>query len=327
MTREEAIKAAQDEYERLRAQEAKNLRAREDEAVRKDPEIRVLLSKRALLPVQTLRLCMENKSRAREIADAMRDEGIRLNGEIRMRLSENGFPEDYLQMHYACRTCRDTGYTADIPQKMCECFQKKLRELQRETDVVSDFETQNFEAFDAARIPEEIVYGEVTQRALTERVRELCEEYADAYPETYKPNLLITGEAGLGKTFLLSCMAERIEKRGHPVTLISAYRLLEIMRSKHFHMDAQDTDFDSLLTCPILMIDDLGCEPMLKNITQEYLFVLLNERIVKKRHTVVATNMTPPQIKERYGERIMSRLCDTGVSDSVRLMGKDLRRV
>jgi len=53
--------------------------------------------------------------------------------------------------------------------------------------------------------------------------------------------------------------------------------------------------------------------------------VLLNERIVKKRHTVVATNMTPPQIKERYGERIMSRLCDTSVTDSVRLLGKDLR--
>lgn len=325
MTREDAIKAVQDEYERLRASEARNLRMREDTAVKKDPEIGNLLTERAVLPMKTLRLAMGNKEHAREIADKMRDEGMRLNAAIRKKLSENGFEEDYLQMRYACKICRDTGYTSDIPEKMCDCFVKRIREMQKEHDIVSDFVSQNFEAFDETLIPETIVYGEVTQRALTARVRELCEEYADSYPNTYKPNLLLTGEAGLGKTFLLSSIAERIEKHGHPVTLISAYRLLEIMREKHFHMDAPGTDFETLLSCPILMIDDLGCEPYLKNITQEYLFVLLNERIVKKRHTVVATNMTPPQIKERYGERIMSRLCDTSVTDSVRLLGKDLR--
>lgn len=325
MTREEAIKIAREEYERTRTNELNALRRREDEACTKDGEIRALLNERASLPMRALRLAMSNPEGAKAVSERMREEGLKINAEIRARLVSAGFSETYLQMHYHCPVCKDTGYTSDMPPVMCECFQKKIHTLQRDKHVVSDFETQNFEKYDDSRIPNEIVYGEITQRQLTGRIRDLCLEYANSFPGTYKPNLLLTGEAGLGKTFLLSAIAERLESRGFSPVLISAYRLLEIMREKHFHMDAPGTDFESLLSCPILLIDDLGCEPMLKNITQEYLFVLINERITKKMPTVIATNMTPAQLKERYGERIMSRICDTSVCDSVRLMGRDLR--
>ena len=42
-----------------------------------------------------------------------------------------------------------------------------------------------------------------------------------------------------------------------------------------------------LIDAPLLLIDDLGSEPMMRNITVEYLFTLLNERIANKRHTVI----------------------------------------
>ncbi|MBR3927387.1 MAG: ATP-binding protein [Clostridia bacterium] len=327
MTREEAIKIAQEEYERLRNAELNALKRREDEAVSKDGEIRTLLNERAALPMRALRLAMNNPEGAKAVSEKMREEGLKINAEIRARLSRAGFPENHLQIHYACPVCKDTGYTSDMPPVMCDCFTKRIHILQRDAHIVSDFGSQNFDKYDESKIPDEVVYGEITQRQLTGRIRDLCLEYANGFPNTYKPNLLLTGEAGLGKTFLLSAIAERIESRGFSPVLISAYRLLEIMREKHFHMDAPGTDFESLLACPILLIDDLGCEPMLKNITQEYLFVLINERTQKKKPTVIATNMTPVQLKDRYGERIMSRICDTSVCDSVRLMGRDLRRL
>lgn len=327
MTREEAIKIAREDYERMRTNALNALKRREDEAVSKDGEIRTLLNERAALPMRALRLAMNNPEGAKAVSEKMREEGLRINAEIRARLVSAGFSQDHLQLHYACPACRDTGYTGDMPPVMCDCFLKKIHALQRDSHIVSDFETQNFEKYDENRIPDEIVYGEVTQRQLTGRIRDLCLEYAESFPSPYKPNLLLTGEAGLGKTFLLSAIAQRLEARGFSPVLISAYRLLEIMREKHFHMDAPGTDFESLLSCPVLLIDDLGCEPMLKNITQEYLFVLFNERIAKKKPTVIATNMTPPQLKDRYGERIMSRICDTSLCDSVRLMGRDLRRL
>ncbi|MBQ3079658.1 MAG: ATP-binding protein [Clostridia bacterium] len=328
MTREEAIHKITEEYQNIQTREINRLRARENEAVKIDPEIGRLLSLRASLPMKSMRLAMEDKAHAQEIAQTMRETGLRINAEIRSRLVSASLPEDYLKLHYECPVCRDTGYTDGVPQKMCQCFTKRIRVLTREDEGLEALKKQNFSTYDENRIPDApVTPGGATQREITGRIRELCEEYADQFPNTFKPNLMLLGEAGLGKSFFLSAICERVESRGFEATLINAYKLLEIMRERHFHIEGGEGDFERLLSCPLLLIDDLGCEPMLRNITQEYLFILINDRMTKGLHTVIATNLTPPAIKERYGERIMSRLCDKTVSDSVRLVGKDLRRI
>ncbi len=328
MTREDAIRRLNGEYDQKQVRHLTELRAREAEIAAKSPEIWQLVSARAALPAASLKLAMSDRKNARAIADKMREEGLRLNREIRAKLVDEGYPSDFLSMQYDCPVCRDSGYVGDgVPARACACYEKRLRELMRESDGVAAFDTQNFAAFDETRIPDEpIKEGGVSQRAYTLRLRDLCEEYADLYPNTVKPNLILMGEAGLGKSFLLNCIAERVESRGSAATLITAYRLFEVMRERHYHMDADEGEFERLSNCELLLIDDLGCEPMLKNITQEYLFILLNDRLLKNRHTVIATNLTPPLLKERYGERIMSRLSDTKAWDHCRLMGKDLRR-
>ena len=328
MTREDAIRRLNGEYDQKQVRHLTELRAREAEIAAKSPEIWQLVSARAALPAASLKLAMSDRKNARAIADKMREEGLRLNREIRAKLVDEGYPSDFLSMQYDCPVCRDSGYVGDgVPARACACYEKRLRELMRESDGVAAFDTQNFAAFDETRIPDEpIKEGGVSQRAYTLRLRDLCEEYAHLYPNTVKPNLILMGEAGLGKSFLLNCIAERVESRGYAATLITAYKLFEVMRERHYHMDADEGEFERLSNCELLLIDDLGCEPMLKNITQEYLFILLNDRLLKNRYTVIATNLTPPLLKERYGERIMSRLSDTKAWDHCRLMGKDLRR-
>ncbi len=327
MTRNDAIRMAKDEFQQKRLKNERELSDRLDEAVRLDPEIKLLLARRAELPVQSVRLAMLDKQNAEAIADRMRSEGLELNRRIRGRLEAIGLRSDYLKLNYDCPLCRDTGFTENAPQKMCVCFAKRVAEIERVTDGVSNFGRQNFSAYDANRIPEYICENGGTQREMTNAAKALCEEYANSFPRNDKPNMLLMGEVGLGKTFLLNCIAERIESRGYAATLVGAYRLLEIMRERHFHTDDGEGDFERILNCEMLIIDDLGSEPMLRNITKEYLFILMNERLLKNRHTVVATNMLPAQIKERYDERVFSRICDTTMCVAVRLMGKDLRRL
>ena len=77
---------------------------------------------------------------------------------------------------------------------------------------------------------------------------------------------------------------------------------------------------------PVLMLDDLGSEPLMQNITVEQLFHLINERQRKGLSTVISTNLTLPELKERYTERIVSRLNDPGNCEVIILEGRDLRK-
>ena len=114
-------------------------------------------------------------------------------------------------------------------------------------------------------------------------------------------------------------------RSGFPAVRVTAFRLFETMRRQHVGGDEDFDGFSELIEAPLLLIDDLGTEPMMRNITVEYLFTLLNERMAARRHTVVATNLTLVQIKERYGERVASRLLDKGACRIIQLKGKDLR--
>ena len=78
--------------------------------------------------------------------------------------------------------------------------------------------------------------------------------------------------------------------------------------------------------CDLLIIDDLGTEPMLQNITIEQLFNLLNERQMAGRHTVISTNLAMSELQERYTERVTSRLLDATGCRRLLFIGADIRR-
>jgi len=326
MTREEAIQKASDYLASLRTAETTKLARREDEIRAGYPEIKQLLTRRVSLPLESLRLAMSRRDNAASIAERMKNEGLRLNQAIRDELVKAGYPADYLNTRYECAVCRDTGYLEGVPAEMCDCMKRRISEYLREGDGVSDFGKQNFAAFNPERIPEFELAKGLTQRAFTIRVKEICEEYADTFPNTLKLNMVLSGPAGVGKTFLLNCIAERVESKGTSATIITAYRLLEAMRAKHLRDDEGGAEYDRLLTCPLLLIDDLGSEPVLRNISREYLGFLINERMLRKLHTVISCNLTKAQICEIYDERIMSRLADRATCDFISIDGKDIRQ-
>ena len=73
-----------------------------------------------------------------------------------------------------------------------------------------------------------------------------------------------------------------------------------------------------------LVIDDLGSENILKNVTENYLYNLLNERMTSGKLTFVSTNCGLDDLRERYGERIFSRLAGNS-SLKINVGGNDLR--
>ncbi len=322
MTRAEHVKALLAEYAEQRAQDEREQQQRLEDAVARQPEIGRLRQENADLVLGTMRRMLGEPDLARRkaLAEETKARGREINARIRALLAEAGMAGDALELRYRCPVCKDTGYVGEAPARFCECFEMRLRLRQHEDGSMAGVDEQSFERFDANVAPE--ADG---QRDRLVKARNLCQRYADAFPDTEYRNLLLTGEGGLGKTFLLNCIFGRVTGRGFSAVRVTAFRMFEAMRRQHVGNDENYDGFSALIEVPLLLIDDLGTEPMMRNITLEYLFTLLNERIAAKRHTVIATNLTPPQLKERYGERVASRLLDRSICAPVQFKGKDLR--
>lgn len=325
MTRSEHIQALMAEYAAQRGHNRAEADARLRAAVARDPEIGVVRANAARYVTEAMRAFIgtQDSEKRRKIAEKMRLDGLENNRLLRARLQALDLPADYLDETYRCPICRDTGYTDEIPAKFCACFERALRLRQFEDGTMAGLEEQNFQTFDADLIRRANPEPGAAERLLGACV--YCEGYADKYPRNERENIVFTGPGGVGKTFLLNAVFARIVERGHSGIRVTAYRMLEAMRKKHMGAEADAESFESMIAAPILLIDDLGTEPMLRNVTVEYLFTLLNERCAKRLHTVVATNLSPNQIKDRYGERVASRLLDTSRCALISMRGKDLR--
>ena len=261
-----------------------------------------------------------NPENAENIAQQAKEQVLKLQDTINGQLRSAGIKPDSLLTVYECPLCRDTGFVGDVIKRRCECFERQLTSRMFAQAGVNG---HNFDQFDLSVFSADNVDGQMSQREAMQRYEAFARRYAESFPNIKPENLVFTGETGLGKTFLAACIAQRVLDRGFAVAQISAYRMLEAMRMQHRGMG--DGAFAQLLECDLLLIDDLGTEPMMENVTIEYLFILLSERRGAQKPFIVATNLTLGEIKKRYTERIFSRLVDQNATTVLRFFGEDVR--
>ena len=244
------------------------------------------------------------------------------NARIRQLLVQNGYPENYLEPVFQCALCEDTGYVGTGKKQLCTCAKALYAALLEQDGSFKEEET--FETFDPRRFPETTLdAGGETQRGRMLKFRDYCERYADSLPHPEKKNLLLYGGSGLGKTFLLRCIHARARQRDIPALCLTANQLIRIARKAIF--DRAQEDLDALYETDLLLIDDLGTEPLIPNVTVEELFNLINERQNAGLCTVLSTNLSLTDLQARYTERILSRLLDKRACQVLRFLGKDIR--
>ena len=318
--REDLLNELSAEYEAQRARNDREETARRERIRREFPEIGKRMLERENLVFGTIREILDGKAKAENLPERMRS----LNTEIEQMLQAQGLPADYLGPVYRCPKCRDTGYTGEPVREPCECLKKAYQQKLRDLVGLGKNADETFESFNARIIPEiQVGNQKVTQRRLTEVARDRCEKWADSYPDVRTRDLLLTGPSGLGKSFLMHAMTARLIERGVNVLMVSAYTFLQMARKSHFEGENGVKD---LMEVPVLMLDDLGSEPLMQNITVEQLFHLINERQRRDLSTVISTNLTLKELRERYTERIASRLNDPMNCDIIVLEGQDLRK-
>ncbi|MBQ9832888.1 MAG: ATP-binding protein [Clostridia bacterium] len=234
-----------------------------------------------------------------------------LDAEQTELFKQYGITEEYLAPQFECAQCNDTGFVGEFEKQMCKCLKQRLLEQQYATSHISgaeSFETFNLDIFKKPR-----------QRQLMEAVKMQMEEYCDSFPNNDKNDILLMGDAGLGKTFLLNCIAKRLSDKGFGVLKLTSYNLINnVLKS----MRGEPFDF---ISPDLLIIDDLGTEPMIPNVTREHLFATVNERQNAHKPTVIATNLLPEELQEAYGERLFSRIVAPRMTKIIKLTGDNVR--
>lgn len=138
-------------------------------------------------------------------------------------------------------------------------------------------------------------------------------------------NLFFYGTVGTGKSFLSGCVAKELIDCGHSVIYFSAIQLFEAMGLNTY--DSKNREvlynlYEDLYNCDLLIIDDLGTEAMKTNVPSQ-LFSCLNERNLRKKSTLISTNLSLEELRNRYSDRIFSRI--TSHYDLCKLTGPDIR--
>ena len=303
--RKEIMQALQQEYEQQRLKNSQEELRRRQEVITRCPEIGQYLAERQNLIFGGVRGILNGKAAADDLPARMDV----MNKRIADLLRQSGFPADYLDPVYRCKQCRDTGYVGEPIREMCPCLRSAFyARLYREVGLGEKAE-QSFAAFDPNVFSDQPLPGKkYSQRQLMDMLRHQCEQYAEKYPSAATMDLLLMGQSGLGKTYLMHAIAKRLLERGFNVMMISAYRFLDVARRAYF--SGKQEEMDTLMDTDVLMIDDMGVEPLMENITIVQWFNLINERQLRGKGTVISTNLNVEELRRRYTERITSRLLD-----------------
>ena len=88
----------------------------------------------------------------------------------------------------------------------------------------------------------------------------------------------------------------------------------------------KDTDvakqYPHIFESDLLIIDDLGTE-LANSFTMTGFFLVINERILRKKSTLISTNLSPEEILTTYTERCASRIISNYTM--LKLSGSDIR--
>lgn len=226
-----------------------------------------------------------------------------------------GLPADYLKPVYDCPDCKDTGYQNGTK---CHCFKQAVITMLYEQSGIRDMlESENFSA-----LSYDYYEGEDLTRFKNTVVT--CRNFINNFNSDYH-NLFFYGTVGTGKSFLSGCVAKELIESGHSVIYFSAAGLFDTLSKLKFdykNADELHKEYEDLFQCDLLIIDDLGTE-YTNNLVNSELFSLINDRHLRQKATIISTNLSLADFRNRYSDRIFSRI--TSNYEICKLTGPDIR--
>ena len=294
------------EYRRQQIENHHKLEERRKEIYARLPVVRQLEAEIAERSVACAKKLLEGD---KSVLDRLKEDLRDLREQKALIIRAAGYPDDYLELHYRCPDCRDTGL---IDGRKCHCFlQAQMKLLHAQSNLEDVLERENFKALSYEYYDDTEILPQlgITNAAYMRRVVAGCREFVRDFDKKHD-NLLFTGSTGVGKTFLTNCIARELMDDFHSVIYLTASDLFDVFSRNKFDYDnAEDMKdmYRFILDCDLLIIDDLGTE-LNNSFTSSQLFYCINERMNMSRSTIISTNLTLARLRDSYTDRVTSRI-------------------
>ena len=294
------------EYGRQQIENHHKLEERRKEIYARLPVVRQLEAEIAERSVACAKKLLEGD---KSVLDRLKEDLRDLREQKALIIRAAGYPDDYLELHYRCPDCRDTGL---IDGRKCHCFlQAQMKLLHAQSNLEDVLERENFKALSYEYYDDTEILPQlgITNAAYMRRVVAGCREFVRDFDKKHD-NLLFTGSTGVGKTFLTNCIARELMDDFHSVIYLTASDLFDVFSRNKFDYDnAEDMKdmYRFILDCDLLIIDDLGTE-LNNSFTSSQLFYCINERMNMSRSTIISTNLTLARLRDSYTDRVASRI-------------------
>ncbi|MEG2380964.1 MAG: ATP-binding protein [Oscillospiraceae bacterium] len=241
-------------------------------------------------------------------------------------LKSLSLPSDYLDDIYSCTNCRDTGF--DDNGLRCDCLKKMaVKYIIKNSNLTEHMRNQTFDNFDFTLFASQSDQNGRNPLKIIKAAHDNALCFAETFEDTHK-NLLFLGNAGTGKTYLSSCIANLALARGKTVYYQTAYKLFELLEQVKFgkipQEDLEQAEYAAkyLKIVDLLIIDDLGTE-FITQFSAAALFDIINSRLIEGKSTILSSNLSLESLETTYSNRLKSRLM--GEYDVIKLLGDDIR--
>lgn len=230
-------------------------------------------------------------------------------------LSKANLPADYLEPQYECPDCKDTGY---IEGEKCHCLIQAIHAFTYDqSQIYQLMQNDNFDTLSYS-------YYQGEDLSRFEKAVLSCKNFVKTFNSDYH-NLFFYGTVGTGKSFLSGCVAKALLDQNYSVLYFSSAALFDAIADQTFGRNLEDSEIDyshDIYHVDLLIIDDLGTE-ITNQFVASCLFNCLTQRQLNQKATIISTNLSLEELRDRYSDRIFSRI--TSNFDIIKITGPDIR--
>ena len=112
--------------------------------------------------------------------------------------------------------------------------------------------------------------------------------------------LYLWGVPGVGKTYLLAGMCNKLAKEGKSICFVNVPKLIGDLKQMFQDNSAMEQYLRRIIRCDVLVLDDIGSESLTPWSRDEIILMILDQRMEQQKLTCFTSNYSCQELHDKY---------------------------